>query len=77
MGENLIFSTVLAPGDVVTNNTHFDTTRANVESNGGLGLDLVAKEGLEPALEAPFKGNMDLEALDRTLEEHRGGSGSA
>jgi tyrosine phenol-lyase len=72
MGENLIFSTILEPGDVVTNNTHFDTTRANVEANGGIGIDLVVEEGLRPEVEAPFKGNMDLEALDRTLAAHRG-----
>ncbi len=72
MGENLVFSTILKPGDVVTSNTHFDTTRANIEVNGGVGLDLVSEEGLRPEVEAPFKGNMDLEALDRALGEHRG-----
>jgi tyrosine phenol-lyase len=72
MGENLVFSTILEPGDIVTNNTHFDTTRANVEANGGIGIDLVVEEGLRPDLEAPFKGNMDLEALDRTLAANPG-----
>jgi tryptophanase len=72
MGENLLFSSILTSGDVVTNNTHFDTTRANVEVNGGIGLDLVAEVGRRPEVEAPFKGNMDLEALDRALVEHRG-----
>jgi tryptophanase len=72
MGENLVFSTILAPGDIVTNNTHFDTTRANVEANGGIGIDLVVEEGLHPELEAPFKGNMDLDALDRTLAGNPG-----
>ena len=72
MGENLVFSTVLKPGDVVPNNTHFDTTRANIEINGGIGLDLVGERALRPEEEAPFKGNMDLEALERALVEHRG-----
>jgi tryptophanase len=72
MGENLVFSTILEPGDIVTNNTHFDTTRANVEANGGVGIDLVVEEGLRPDFEAPFKGNMDLEALDRTLRANPG-----
>lgn len=71
-GENLLFSSVLQPGDVVTNNTHFDTTRANIESNSGVGIDLVTEVGKRPEVEAPFKGNMDLEALERTLQANPG-----
>jgi tryptophanase len=67
MAENLLFTAVVKSGDVVPNNVHFDTTRANVEHQGAEALDLVVREGLEPAQVHPFKGNMDVERLDATL----------
>jgi tryptophanase len=69
--ERILFGATVAPGQVVPNNTHFDTTRANVEARGAEARDLPVPEGLRPELEAPFKGNIDLEALERTLESER------
>jgi len=65
--EKILFSAIAAPGLVVPNNTHFDTTRANVEFAGAEAVDLVIPEGRQPALEHPFKGNLDLGALERLI----------
>jgi tryptophanase len=54
-------------GDIVPNNTHFDTTRANVEFTGAIAVDLVIPQGKQPGTQHPFKGNMDVEALDALL----------
>ena len=67
--EKILFSVVGGPGKVIPNNTHFDTTRANVEFTGAEAVDLVIPEGLDPAAIHPFKGNMDLERLDALLSE--------
>jgi tryptophanase len=65
--ERILFHTILKPGMIVPNNNHFDTTRANIEVEDADALDLVIPEGRVPSLVHPFKGNVDLEALDRLL----------
>jgi tryptophanase len=67
--ERILFSVLGGPGKVVPNNTHFDTTRANVEHTGAEALDLPIPEGRDPAALHPFKGNMDTDALERLLGE--------
>ena len=67
--ERILFSTIGGPGKVVPNNTHFDTTRANVEATGAEAVDLVIPEGRDPHSDHPFKGNMDIDALDALLAE--------
>jgi tryptophanase len=67
--ERILFASAVNAGDVVPNNTHFDTTRANVEFQGAEARDLVIAEGRIPSAEHPFKGNMDIEALEATISE--------
>ena len=67
--EKILFSIVGGKDRIVPNNTHFDTTRANVEMSGAEALDLPIADGLDPALIADFKGNMDLDALDSLLRQ--------
>lgn len=65
--ERILFGVMCKKGDTVPNNTHFDTTRANVEFVGAEAVDLVIPEGKQPSLLHPFKGNMDVEALENLI----------
>ena len=69
--ERILFSSVLKPGDIVPNNTHFDTTRANVECRKSEALDIVIPEGRKPAMLHPFKGNLDLKKLEALLSSDK------
>ncbi|MEZ4715423.1 MAG: beta-eliminating lyase-related protein [Caldilineaceae bacterium] len=68
--ERILFGSELKPGDVVPNNTHFDTTRANVEYLNAQALDIPCPR-VPPELILPFKGNIDLAALERSLAEQK------
>ena len=67
--EKILFSAIGGSGKTIPNNTHFDTTRANVEYSGAEALDLPVPEAHVPSSRHPFKGNMDVEALKRVLAE--------
>jgi tyrosine phenol-lyase len=65
--ERILFSVTCKKGDVVPNNTHFDTTRANIEFVGAEAIDLLIPKGHEPKTDYPFKGNMDVRALEELI----------
>src|ERR1700689_5340525 len=66
--ERILFNVMCNKGDVVPNNTHFDTTRANVEFVGAEAVDLVIEEGKHPESLHPFKGNMNVEGLENLIQ---------
>lgn len=68
--EKILFSVIGGPGKVIPSNTHFDTTRANVEFTGAVAVDCVIAEGRDPAAIHPFKGNMDTDALEAVIRQH-------
>lgn len=68
--ESILAQTRLKKGDIIPNNNHFDTTRANIEFQGARAVDLVCDEGMDPSLDAPFKGNMDIRKLERCIHEN-------
>src|SRR5262245_7136467 len=66
--ERILFHTILHPGQIVPNNNHFDTTRANIEVEEAEARDLVIPEGTQPALVHPFKGKLDVDELAALLD---------
>ena len=68
--EAILAETILKPGDVIPNNSHFDTTRANIEYRSGVALNLPCAEAFDTGAESPFKGNMDVDKLRKCIEEH-------
>ena len=67
--EKILFSIVGGKGKYFVSNTLFDTTRANIEYSGAVGIDLLCHEGKHPSIPAPFKGNIDVIALEKTIAE--------
>ena len=67
--EKILFTITGGPGKVIPNNSHFDTTRANIEFSGATAVDLPTAEGIDPECIADFKGNMDTAALEKFIEQ--------
>ncbi|MDP4268028.1 MAG: tryptophanase, partial [Bacteroidota bacterium] len=69
--ERIIFSYLGGKGKVFISNTHFDTTRANIEYSGATAIDIPVKEALHPSLIHPFKGNVDVAKLEETISKYK------
>jgi tyrosine phenol-lyase len=72
--ERILFSVVGGKGKYIPNNTHFDTTRANIEFSGAEAIDCPTAEGIQPALVADFKGNMDVQKLESLVQQKGAGN---
>ena len=68
--EKILFTIIGGGGKFIPNNTHFDTTRANVEFTNAEAVDFLNEEGKHPEVRAPFKGNMDIEKLENFIKEN-------
>ncbi len=67
--EHILFNCIASPGNIIPNNTHFDTTRAHVENSGAEARDYLISEGYKPKIIHPFKGNMNLDALEKAIKK--------
>ena len=70
--ENVLFSYLVKPGQIIPGNAHFDTTKGHIESRKAFAIDVTVKEAYDTQLEVPFKGNVDLEKLEKILKENKG-----
>ena len=68
--EAILAQTIVKAGDIIPNNSHFDTTRANFEYVGAIALNLLQDKGYDINLDVPFKGDMDTDALESVIKEH-------
>ena len=68
--EGILAQTLLNSSSVIPNNSHFDTTRANIEFVGAKAVNLLCNEGLDPTSSSPFKGNMDIEKLESCIKKY-------
>lgn len=68
--ENVLFSTLIQPGDILPGNSHFDTTKGHIEFRKAIALDCTIDEAADTQLEIPFKGNMDPEKLETVLKKY-------
>jgi tryptophanase len=69
-GESILYTQLGGKGKVFISNTHFDTTRANIEYGGATAIDCLTKEGQQPSLEHPFKGNLDIQKLEQAIAKY-------
>ncbi len=69
-GESILYSYLGGKGKIFISNTHFDTTRANIEYSGATAIDCIIEEGMQPSLEYPFKGNIDIKKLEDTIVQY-------
>ena len=70
--ENVLFSYLVKPGQVIPGNAHFDTTKGHIESRKAFAIDVTVPEAYDTQLEVPFKGNVSLEKLEKVLKENQG-----
>src|SRR5574344_278851 len=70
--ENVLFSYLVKPGNVIPGNAHFDTTKGHIESRKAKAIDVTVDEAKDTQLEIPFKGNVSIEKLEKVLKENKG-----
>ena len=68
--ENVLFSVLVKPGDIIPGNSHFDTTKGHIESRKAVALDCTIDDAKDTQKEVPFKGNVSIEKLEKALNQH-------